>query len=465
MSTIRIIERFIESNSTLERFVKEILERVPIRFRYGMSYGPTFRYWLGFLMESEKWDRDRLMAYQLEQMKNLLIHAGNNVPYYKRIFAEYGFRPEKFADLEDLKILPYIDRQIVKKHYEDFIATNIPKKRLIAATTSGSTGVPLIVYGTKETEEKHWATVVNLWNRIGYCPESKTIFFEADVRKGKTSVPYKKYANKLIISSNYFIDIWIDEFVRLINDFRPEYIIGFPHTIAAFASHIKRLGQSIYNGLNGIIVYAENLYKWQREIIENILGARILSDYGMAEKVIHGGGCEHSDAYHLYPQYGYTEYFKLKDSCYEFVATGFTNYAMPLIRYRTGDTCAAVNDGCLSCGRNYDIVTNIEGRISDFLVNREGEIFSVYLNIDYDTLRDIDRFQLYQDTPGYVELKIWPRHKNVDIEMVANAINSCFGPHRDRIKLKIAVMDHRELHNSVKFKMIDQRLDMRNFLT
>jgi len=91
MGTIEVIKKFIESNWVIERAVREVLERLPLRFRYGISYGPTFRYWLGFLKESEKCDRDRLEAYQFEQLKDLLIHArhitgGYIVSVYKLLF-------------------------------------------------------------------------------------------------------------------------------------------------------------------------------------------------------------------------------------------------------------------------------------------------------------------------------------------------------------------------------------------
>lgn len=467
MGTIQVIKKFISSNWVIEKIVREFLERLPLRFRYGISYGSAFRYWLAFLRESENWDRERLEAYQIEQLRDLLIHAGNNVPYYKRIFSEYGFKPEKFQNLSDIEALPYIDRKIVKANYDAFIAQNLHISRLIPANTSGTSGIPLTVYGTKETEEKHWATVINLWSRIGYSPASRTIFFETNIRRGsRDNLPYKRYANKLILSSNYFIDEWVDRYMNMINNFRPEYIIGFPHTIAVFSSYIRKRQKPVYEGLKGIIVYAENLYTWQGDLIRSVFGKRVFSDYGMVEKVIHGGGCEHSDNYHLYPQYGFSEYLDLGNSYRELVGTGFINYAMPLIRYKTGDACSKVSKGCPDCGRAYDIVTMIEGRTGDFLVNAEGQIVSVYLNIDFRAFDNIERFQLYQEYPGTVDLRIWPKdsYKNKDADKILSEIKRSLGPQADKLSFNIALMDNKELQHSKKYRMIDQRLDIKNFL-
>ncbi len=467
MGTIETIKKFIESGSVIERAVTEALERLPLSLRYGISYGPTFRYWIAFLKESEQWDRDRLEAYQIEQLRALLKHAGENVPYYKKTFDEYGFRPKRIQSFDDIKALPHIDRKTVKNNPREFMAANIPGDRLIPANTSGTSGMPLTVYGTKETEEKHWATIVNLWSRAGYTPSSRTVFFEANIRLGrKENLPWKRYANKLIISSNYFTDKWFDKYIEMINDFRPEYLIGFPHTIAVFSSYIRHKGLSAFDGLRAVITYAENVYAWQRDIIMKIFGVRVFADYGMVEKAVHGGGCEHTDAYHLYSQYGFTEFLHIQDSMYELTGTGFINYAMPLIRYRTGDVCAEINKGCPDCGRDYDVVSRIEGRTGDFLINLVGQIVSVNLSIDINVLKNVKKFQLHQEYAGKVELRIWPEkdsYKDRDTDNILNEIKRSFGLHADRIDFNAALMDDKGSQSSKKYRMVDQSLEIRDF--
>ena len=465
MGTIGIIKKFIESNRIIEKAAREVIERLPTRLRYSICYGPIFRYWLGFLRESEKWERKRLEAYQTEQLKDLLIHAGKNVPYYRRAFSDYGFRPERFQALDDIKAIPCLDRMTIKKNHGEFIAQNVPKQRLIATTTSGTTGIPLVVFGTKETEEKHWATIVDLWGRIGFRPESRTIFFEANITEGKRNgLPWKKYGRKLILSSNFFVPEWVDKFIAIINRFKPQYLIGFPHTIATFASYVKGMQRTFDRPLEGIIVYAENVYRWQRDIIEEVFGARVLSDYGQVEKVIHGGGCEHSDDYHLYPQYGFTEYIP-RGTFYELIGTGLINYSMPLIRYRTGDVCEKTANACPDCGRSYGVVQNLQGRSGDFLVNADGQIVSVYLDVYPDVFQKVHRFQLYQDHPGKVELRVWPdkNYREGAAAIILRELRRCLGPSGDTMEFSVELVHDGHLESGRKYKMVDQRLDIRDF--
>jgi len=466
MGTTEIIRKFIESNRIIERVVKEGVERLPLRFRYGISYGPTFRYWLAFLKESEKWDREKLETYQVEQLRDLLIHAGKNVPYYRRMFREYGFKPEKVQNADDLKALSYLDKTIVKAERSEFIATNIPKKQLIAVTTSGTTGIPLSMYGTKETEEKHWATVVHLWSRTGYSPGSRTVFLESTAREGrKEPFPWKKYGDRLIISSNHLKDPWVDQFIEMINKFKPEYVIGFPQTIAAFSSYVKNKNRILCESFKSIILIGEQAYAWQKDLIKGVMGARIFSDYGMVEKVIHGGGCEHADAYHFYPQYGLTEYVQLQNHFNELVGTGFINYAMPLIRYRTGDICRHIRKGCTVCGRPYDTTFAIDGRLCDFLVTAGGQLVSVHLTLDHHVLKHIEGFQLYQEKAGEVELRVWTKDKEGrHAGRLLHEIQRCTSPLGKDLGYKIVTMGNQDTRTQTKYSVVDQHLDMRNLL-
>ncbi|GBE01004.1 hypothetical protein BMS3Abin08_00428 [bacterium BMS3Abin08] len=200
----------------------------------------------------------------------------------------------------------------------------------------------------------------------------------------------------------------------------------------------------------------------------------MFSDYGMVEKVIHGGECEHSYSCHLYPQYGLTEYFHLQDSMYELVGTGFINYAMPLIRYRTGDVCAEIETECPDCRRNYDVIHALEGRISDFLIDSDGQVISVHLNMDFSVFENIKRFQLYQECPGEVDLRIWfedsypdsypDSYKDEDTNKILSEVNRSLGLHGDRIKFAVVSIDGIQPPSSEKHRMVDQQLDIKDFL-
>lgn len=464
MGTLQVIKKFIESSWVIEKAVREVLERLPVRFRYGISYGPTFRYWLGFLKESEQWDRDKLDSYQIEQLRDLLIHAGKNVPYYRKIFGEYGFKPERVQTLDDLKALPYVDKEMVRDNIGEFLAENIPRKSLFRKTTSGSTGIPLAVYSDKEAEEKHWATVVHAWSKVGYSPKSRIVMFWDSIQK------VKRYGNQLILSSFYFDDEFLQQkFIALIRRFRPEFIFGIPSALFLFSNFMKGRDLSPFSAIKACIVESEPLHPWQKAPIEEIFNARTFSTYGMVEKAIYASQCMNSSHYHLFPQYGVPEAIPTGNGMDEIVGTGFINYANPLIRYRLSDIGVVYAGGCVCCKYPYHSLGLTVGRVGSLLVGRNGKIYSpLMVGIESDVFEHVKVFQLYQERPGKVILRIVRKESftRSDINRIRKRIIRDIGLEGEEDNMEIEIVAVQNIHKPTlgKLSMVQQMLDVRRFI-
>ncbi|MEW6416533.1 MAG: hypothetical protein AB1480_00210 [Nitrospirota bacterium] len=176
MMSIEIIRKFIKSHFLLEKVTREVIERLPLKLLHRLYFGKTFLYWTAFLKESEYWDKERLEAFQLEQLKVLLKHVQQHVPYYREIFSSYGFNPRKVQCLDDIKTLPYLTKETVSERVNDFIAENIPQKALIKTTTSGSTGIPLTIYKTRESDEIYASFLFNIMSRVGFTLKKRAVF-------------------------------------------------------------------------------------------------------------------------------------------------------------------------------------------------------------------------------------------------------------------------------------------------
>ncbi len=74
---------------------------------------------------------------------SLVRHAHRNVPYYQKKFAEIGFDPGDLKSLDDLSLLPIINKEIVRDNCNDFFAANYRGRTLITGATSGTTGASL----------------------------------------------------------------------------------------------------------------------------------------------------------------------------------------------------------------------------------------------------------------------------------------------------------------------------------
>ena len=80
-----------------------------------------------------------IALYQFKKLKKLLIVASLNVPYYKELFEEINFNPSKdFKTLSDLKKIPVLEQDTVKKSPSKFVNLNV--KNYVLMKTSGTSG-------------------------------------------------------------------------------------------------------------------------------------------------------------------------------------------------------------------------------------------------------------------------------------------------------------------------------------
>jgi phenylacetate-CoA ligase len=105
-----------------------------------------------------------------------------------------------------------------------------------------------------------------------------------------------------------------------------------------------------------------------------------------------------------------TQGTQLDDEEGTILATTLHNYAMPLIRYDTGDIGRATDDEC-PCGRRQRLLAEIVGRSVDVLTTPEGTKVHgwFFLYIFWEFGQGIREYQVVQETPDRVMIKIVPR--------------------------------------------------------
>ena len=466
MGVLEVAKRFIKSSSLAERAALNICERLPLSLWYRVFCGPTFFRRLSFLKESEYWDKDTFCNYQFEQAKDLLVHAMNNVPYYRRLFSDIGFCPQKMQGLDDLRSLPLLSKETIRDNPAEFVDERMALHSLKKKLTSGSTGIPLTIYESRESYAAFHAFRANLLDRVGYTLHSRAVMLWAFIEIGKRkNLPFMRYGNKLILSIRYLTGEWLYKYYDMLRKFDPDYISGYPSSLTVFSSFIKSNRLSFGKKLKAVITYSETMYEWQRELIEEAFGARVFSMYSMNECAVLGGECEHSTDIHTYPQYGLTEIVESVGGHGEIVATGFTNYTMPLIRYKTCDLVTKFKESCPKCGRSHKTFRAIEGRVQDFLVGKKGQIIPRLMPW-IKTLPNVLQIQFLQEDPGKAYLKIvrGNAYTDRDTRYIKERLDEMLGLMRAQIEIEIVFADHIQSTASGKVKMVDQKLDMKNYL-
>ncbi len=381
--------------------------------------GRQFRTESQFLAHAQWWPHERSRAYQLEQAQ-ALCRVALKAPFYARMFRQCGFSPDDLQRVEDLRGLPTIHRQTIRENLEEMCAVSPRARDVDYAATGGTSGMPLHFYIGSDRSATEYAYLVSGWRRAGYELGARLAVFKGDpVSEDRSGLRHEFDAvlRRHLYSGFHMGDSWLRRYVEHLRGIGPFYLHGYPSTIAALTQYVRRTGAEPLRNIRGIIAESEAVYPHQRHDAEAVFGCRYLSGYGQTEKVVSAVGCEHTDAYHVWPTYGV---FELIDqagepvttpgSVGEIVGTGFINKVVPFIRYRTGDYARYVSDRCTACGREHTLIEEIRGhRLQESLVARDGSLVPwVALNLHDDTFHHVLRLQFYQDTPGRALLRIIP---------------------------------------------------------
>ena len=133
---------------------------------------PSINSWFAFLKESEKWSIEELEEYQLKRF-NLLLDIAKKSPFYSKKYKNLPF--SKLNSLADVRKIPILTKGEILE-FQSELPPHIKFKKLIKATTSGTSGESLSYYRNEEADSFTRAVIqrgyswynVKYWERNGY---------------------------------------------------------------------------------------------------------------------------------------------------------------------------------------------------------------------------------------------------------------------------------------------------------
>ena len=98
-------------------------------------------------LEKSQWFRNEdIKRLQTKKLKALLVHAFENVPFYRESFKRAGFHPSHFRTLDDLCKVPVLRKSAVRSDVGGLMALNVSRRNLKAWFTSGTTAAPIKLF-------------------------------------------------------------------------------------------------------------------------------------------------------------------------------------------------------------------------------------------------------------------------------------------------------------------------------
>jgi phenylacetate-CoA ligase len=423
-----------------------------------------------FLRDSQYWPEEKIKKYQTDQLSKLITHAYENVPYYRKIFNKLKLKPEDIESKKDLKRLPFLTKDIIKKNLKDLKAQNYADYKFELSYSGGTTGITSDFY----IEKGVWLANLMAYGAIMMNWVGTNSFQKGVQIEGREDFTwcYQQFGRVLVISSFHMSDDNIETYIKKIRKLRPRYIITYPSAITILGNYMKKRDIKEFRSLRAIICYGETMHNSQFNFLKDVFKCNIQGQYGLREQAAMAGTCPESNNYHVFPEYGIVElinkngkHVKKEGEKGEIVGTGFLTHIFPFIRYRTGDIGIYTENKC-SCGRHYPLLKNIEGRVQDYIVSKKGHLApltSVYHLIAFAS-NNVKECQLYQKKKGEVIINII-KEKNYsksDSDRIMKNFKSRAGNDFD---FNINFMDKIERTKRGKFRFLiqDLKIDIKDF--
>jgi phenylacetate-CoA ligase len=352
-------------------------------------------------------DAAAIDALARRRLRRILVHALAHVPHYRDTVrlavAEAAHEP--LADV--LAAFPYLTKDEVMANQRAFLDSRLDPRRLLYATSGGSSGQGIGMWRSKRLADIEKAFFAHEWGRFGFSfDKSRILRIGADARRLAHEPPVREVGNRLMLSPYHVGPAHRAAIRAALDRFRPEYVHAYPSSAAALAELLDR--GDLECRVRAVLLASEPVTPAQLAALRRLFDCPVSLNYGLSERTnLAFATCTGTEnpAYRFQPLYGWSE--NRRDGARaEIVGTSLWNDVMPLIRYRTGDYGVIDADG--RC-------TAIDGRAQEFLIDRAGNrIPGLAIVIDEATWDFVRLYQVRQRRPGQIVLAVVGRHGPLD---------------------------------------------------
>jgi len=367
------------------------------------------------LEDSQWYAPDALRALQWRRLHALLIEVGRRVPFYREFFRAHGLRPERWQDFADLQRLPIVDKALIRAQGARWRAENAP--RLVAASTSGSTGEPLRFWLSWQRQSMDIAAkwrATRWWDvDIG---DRELVVWGAPIEVNRQDF-LKNWRDRLLRSrllpaqqlSTERLDTMLDTLRR----WRPRMLFGYPSVLARLAWHAQARGLALADrGMRVAFVTSEVLQPEWRAVIGTVFGCGVANEYGARDAGFIARECP-AGGWHITAESVLLETVD-EHGCPvppgapgELLVTNLVGAEFPFIRYRTGDRGRLDPTTRCPCGRGLPLLAELAGRANDGLLAVTGAwVHGSAFNYLVRGLPGLRAYQIVQEQLERVEVHL-----------------------------------------------------------
>lgn len=404
------------------------------------------------------YSREDLQDRQIIALRKLIEHCSQSIPFYKDTFAQYKVKPTDFTSLASLNQLPILSKEQIRNDTEAFICRNT-QERAVKGWTGGSTGEPLRYLMSEECYCRGVALLMRGWGFAGYTPGDKMTVLAGASLVSNNKSPKDKLTDYLLntkrISSYGMGEQELELCVTHLRKRKPLYLRGYASSLYILAQYILNKQDALCESIKGIFSTAELLGNKERDCIERAFNVKVFDTYGLHDGGVSAYECNMHDGMHIDYERSVLEVVdengkRIFGRVGRIVATSLYNYAMPFVRYDTGDLGVEDIAEC-TCGNVRPKLRQLCGRTTDSLSLNGKTIGSPVLTVLMGKI-DVRQYQIHQTGPSSITIKyVNPiKMRQNDRELIMKS----FQAHVGEIAISFVQVDQHEMASKNKHKFI-----------
>lgn len=380
----------------------------------------------------------------LLQLESILKYAKENVLYYSNID---NLKLENFPVLTKCDYMKNGD-DLSSREYTD-------KNKLHHVSTSGSTGIPFEAFQDNIKRKRVIASLIYFHEKAGFKLGYKYVFLRAWTSSYSVSKLRKFTQNYIPIEVVGMDDKRCEELRNLLKkDKKIKVILGYASSLEVFVNYLysKNDNYTMFN-VKSILTGSDTLKPEIKEKLESMFNCSVCNRYSNEEQGMIGMTLPNNNNFILNTANYYFEILKLDSDLPaepgeigRLVITDLYNYAMPFIRYDTGDLVKSNDEA-----GNIKTLESLEGRTADLLEDTMGNpISSASINNYIHKVNGVEQYQIIQEGKINYKILIVKRNNEFDEKKCLLKMKECFG---ENAIIKIEFVDKIEVQKNGKYKM------------
>jgi len=393
------MRRFVFKGIILEKFVLPLGDLVA-----GTSVIKELRRQRAYANLSES----ELKELQQEKLLNLLSHATTSTAFYSK------FKKGNLSLEEWLATFPIVTKKDTIEFSDELISSKHQKEKLIKYESSGSSGLRSVVYLDKKEQSIIRSILISWWEWNGYFIGKPVFQTGMSPQRGIL----KSIKDKLF-NTHYFTAFGLDEDAILkalikVRNVKHMHLFGYASSLYEIARVANKHNLDVK--FDKVMSQGDKLFDHYTKEIESAFKCDVVEDYGLNEGIMIG---QKKDLpfFYVYTPNVFLEIVddfgnRVEDGTMgRIIATKLDGYAMPLIRYDTGDLGVMLpkNKYPLNRAYNFPLLERVVGRNTDIIKTTDGKTLIVHTFTGiFEFFPEIQQFQVVQKTIDSITFRYIP---------------------------------------------------------